>query len=300
VQIVHANPTPGIWELTLELQNPVSGAPLPQTYRGTVALDHARVVARNVPTSPQTVVSKSAGLRQTITVTNTGPAPQTYFVDARTASTVTYRLVATQAAAAHDPYTATVALPLPDENVPAWLVPTEASQLTVGASATAPTEFDLMPLDSPTALNAPNNPDIEAVRSGNSATAVHTARPIASALWAAFPNLVGPFPPGGASPGSVSMQAAVRARGFAEDFTSNTGDPLLATVRAGAPAATPITLPPGARATITVTLKPTGSVGSTVRGTLYLDTLQADTGTAGSSSFADEVAAFPYAYTIGR
>jgi hypothetical protein len=96
------------------------------------------------------------------------------------------------------------------------------------------------------------------------------------------------------------MQAAVRARGFAEDFTSDTGDPLLATVRAGSPAARPITLPPGARATITVTLKPTGSVGSTVRGTVYLDTLQADTGIAGFSSFADEVAAFPYTYTIGR
>ncbi len=300
VQIQHANPKAGVWQLTLELENPVSGARLPQTYRGTVALDQAKVVARNVPTSPRTVVSKAAGLRQTITVTNTGPAPQTYFVDARTADTVTYRLVATQAASANDPYTATIALPLPSEDVPAWLVPTEATRLTVGASATAPTEFDLMPLDSPTALNAPNNPDIEAVRSGNSATAVHTAAPIASALWAAFPSLVGPFPAGGAAPGSVSMQAVIRARGFATDVTSDTGNPLLATVRADAPASTPITLAPGGRATITVTLKPTAKVGTTVRGTLYLDTLQPDTGAAGVSSFADEVAAFPYAYTVGR
>jgi hypothetical protein len=95
-----------------------------------------------------------------------------------------------------------------------------------------------MPLDSPTAINAPNNPDIEAVVSGNSATPVHTARPIASALWAAFPSLIGPFPPDGATPGSVSMQARIQARGFATDFTSSTGDPLLATVRADAPATT--------------------------------------------------------------
>jgi hypothetical protein len=69
VQIQHANPMPGIWQLTLELLNPVSGATLPQAYRGTVALNQARVVARNVPSSPRTVVSRTAGLRQTITVT---------------------------------------------------------------------------------------------------------------------------------------------------------------------------------------------------------------------------------------
>ncbi len=96
------------------------------------------------------------------------------------------------------------------------------------------------------------------------------------------------------------MQASVHARGFAPDWTSSTGDPLLATVRADAPSATPITLPPGVRATLTVTLKPTGPIGTTVRGTLYLDTLQQDTGAAGQSSYADEVAAIPYAYTIGR
>ena len=299
VQIQHAKPMAGIWQLTLELLNPVSGATLPQAYHGMVALNQARVVARNVPSSPRTVVSRTAGLRQTITVTNTGPAPQTYFVDPRTADTVTYQLVATQAATS-DPFTASIALPLPSETVPAWIVPTDASRLTVGASATAPTNFDAMPLDSPTALNAPNNPDIEAVVSGNSATAVHTARPIASALWAAFPSLIGPFPPDGAAPGSVSMQARIQARGFATDFTSSTGDPLLATVRADAPATTPITLPPGVRATLTVTLKPTGAIGTTVRGILYVDTLQQDSGAAGLSSYADEVAAIPYAYTIGR
>ena len=98
----------------------------------------------------------------------------------------------------------------------------------------------------------------------------------------------------------MSRRARIQARGFATDFTSSTGDPLLATVRADAPATTPITLPPGGRATITVTLKPTGAVGTTVRGILYLDTLQQDSGAAGLSSYADEVAAIPYAYTIGR
>jgi hypothetical protein len=34
-------------------------------------------------------------------------------------------------------------------------------------------------------------------------------------LWAAFPSLIGPFPPDGATPGSVSMRARTQARGFA-------------------------------------------------------------------------------------
>jgi hypothetical protein len=49
-----------------------------------------------------------------------------------------------------------------------------------------------------------------------------------------------------------------------------------------------------------VTLKPTGAVGTTASGILYLNTLQQDSGAAGFSSYADEVAAIPYAYTIGR
>ncbi len=299
LQIIHANPAAGVWQLTLELANPVAGAALPQAYRGSVALDQARVSSSGVPTSVKSKVSKAKGATATIRVVNTSPAPQTFFVDARTASTVTYPLVAKQAATKTDPYTASVALPLPDENVPAWLVPTESTRVTVGASSTAPETFDLMPLDNPTAINAPSSPDIEANVSGNSATAVHTARPVASALWAAFPSLIGPFPPNGATPGSVSMQASVVTRQFDRAVTSSTGDPLLGTVYANAPAATPVTLAPGASVTLKVTIKPTAGVGSQVRGTLFVDVLQPG-GAAGLSSYADAIAALPYAYTVKK
>ncbi len=186
-----------------------------------------------------------------------------------------------------------------DSVVPAWLVPTQVSTLTVGSSSTDPIAFDLMPLDSPTAINAPNNPDTEAVTSGRSATAVHTAHEVGSSQWAAFPSPLGPVAAGGIPSGSVSMQAAIVARAFDRDITSSTGDPLLATVNATAPAAKPITLPAGGHATVTVHFAPSGRVGSTRTGTLYVDIAQ-PFGPHGFSTLTEEVAALPYHFTVRK
>lgn len=295
LQVVHAEPITGRWQLTLELLNPVAGAALPQTFTGAVSLDAVQVHTSGVPTGG-TVSSR--GTTATVTLTNTSPQPRTYFVDPRSATLVDYRLVAKQDATTTDPFAASVALPLPSEDVPAWLVPTQAQRLTVTSSATAPTEFDVMPLDNPTALNAPNNPDVEAVRSGTSATAVHTAPEVASALWAAFPSLVGPFPAGGAAPGQVSMQATVRAKAFAAGWTSSTGDPLLATVDPAAPAATPVTVAPGQQVTLTLQVRPTGAKGQVDKGTIYVDVLN-PYGAQGTSGYVDELAALPYSYRVG-
>jgi len=49
LQVVHARPVAGRYQLTVELLNPVSGAPLPQTYRGSVTLNRARVTAVGIP-----------------------------------------------------------------------------------------------------------------------------------------------------------------------------------------------------------------------------------------------------------
>ncbi len=297
LQIEHANPVPGVWQLTVELENPVAGAALPQHFSGVVALNRVRVSTKGIPNSRRTVISKKRGSIQTITIHNTGPAPRQYFVDARLLTDQDYPLVATQAADPSDPFTATIALPLNTETVPAWLVPTQTRRLTVGAAATDPITFDLMPLDNPTALNAPSSPDIES-STGTSATATHTAHPVASALWAAFPSLIGPTPADGADPGQTSMQAVATTKAFYRDVTSSTGDPLLGTVDPSAPGATPVTIPAGGEATITVHLTPSGRIGSAVQGFLYVDTLQ-PTGVEGMSSYTDESAALPFHFTIG-
>lgn len=302
LQLVHANPRPGRYQLTLELQNQSSGAALPLKFGGSFALNGADVRG-NLPTGHASV-SKQHGATATVRITNTGPTPQTYFVDGRSNSQATYHLVARDvigdAPDSSDPYSRTVALPLAsDDVVPAWLVPTQVSKLTVGASATDPIAFDLMPLDSPTTLNAPNNPDTEAVTSGRSATAVHTAAEVGSTQWAAFPSPLGPVAAGGEPAGSVTMQAAVRARAFDDDVTSSSGDPLLGTVDAQAAAAHAITIPPGGHATITVHLTPHGAVGSRHSGTLFVDVAQ-PFGPQGFSTLTEEIAALPYAYKVGK
>jgi hypothetical protein len=300
VQIIHANPAPGRWQLTIELQTPVEGAALPQTFTGVAALNQARVSSHGVPTSAGTKVSKTNGRTATIQIHNTSPQPQTYFVDPRTAKDVSYRLVAVQSAKTSDPLTTVTQLPLPsDSDEPAWLVPTQAKRLTVVAGATDPIVMDVMPLDSPTAINAPSNPDVLATSSGNSATAVLATHEIASSMWAAFPTQVGPDPADGSPAGSVTMHAVIRAKGFDPAFTSATGDPLLATVHPAAAAATPVTIPAGGTAVVKVSLMPTGSVGSVHRGQLFVDTLS-PFGVAGNSSLVDEVAGIRYAYRVGR
>jgi hypothetical protein len=300
VQIIHANPVPGRWQLTLELANPVAGAALPQTFTGTAALNQARVTSSGVPASRHTTVSKAHGATATIRIHNTSPQPQTYFVDPRSSRTVGYRLVAVQSASTSDPLTTVTQLPLQsDSNEPAWLVPTQAKRLRVGAAATDPIVMDIMPLDSPTAINAPNNPDVLATSSGNSATAVHRTHEVTPSMWAAFPTLVGPDPAGGSPTGSVTMHANVRAKRFDPAFTSSTGDPLLATVDPAAAAATPVVIPAGGSAVVTVTLMPTGHVGTVHHGHLFVDTW-APFGSGGNSSLADEIAAIHYAYRIGN
>jgi hypothetical protein len=295
LQIVHINPMPGRWQLTLELVNPAGS--VPQDYRLTTTLAAARVSSQGVPSNKNTVISKTTGSNEKITIHNDGPAPQTYFIDARANTSSTVPLVAA-VSASNDPFTASIGLPLQTESVPGWLTPTETTNITVGASATAPITFDLMPLDSPTAINAPNNPDIES-STGTSATVSHSATPVASALWSAFPTLIGPAGPDGQSGQSVSMQAVATTRNFVTDFTTSTGDPLLATVQAGAPAATPVTIPAGGSAVVTLHLAPSGAVGSKQHGVLFVDTIQA-AGTAGLSGYADEAAAIPFAYTVGK
>ena len=237
LQLVHANPRPGRYQLTLELQNQSSGAALPQRFNGSFSLNGVDVT---VATAHRRTGEQAAWRDSRRCASPTPARPRR-----RTSSTAGPRAgrrtalvagdVVGDAPDAGDPYSRTVALPLAsDDVVPAWLVPTQVSKLTVDATATDPITFDVMPLDGPTSLNAPNNPDTEAVTSGRSATAVHTAPEVGSTQWAAFPSPLGPVAAGGEPAGSVTMQATVRARAFDQDVTSSTGDPLLATVYAHA------------------------------------------------------------------
>jgi hypothetical protein len=298
LQIVHANPVSGVYRLTLELTNPISGATLPQQFTGSVILNGAHVAATGVPNSSGVQVG-AGGSTESVTIYNTSPQPQNYFIDPRSANSATYSLVAVGGKSSTDPDVAHCALPLPSDDtsvVPSWLVPTQATQLTVAASASAPIDFDVMALDTPSAINSPNDPDVEAP-TGTSSSVTHTAHEIGSSMWGAFPTLHGVTPPNGAVPGAVDFRATITAKAFFGDYTSSTGDPLLSTVDTGAAAATPITIPAGGHATVTLHLTPTGAAGSVERGSLYIDTFN-PFGSAGTAGLVDEVAAIPFLFTV--
>lgn len=237
-------------------------------------------------------------------ITNTGPTPQTYFLDGRSTAPATYRLVASDVAGdtpnTTDPYSRTVQVPLVSDNViPAWLVSTQMTSLTVGSSSGDPIAFDLSPLDNPATLNAPNNPDIQAVSSGRSATATHTAPEVGSAQWIATPSPLGTVAANGATTTSATFQAIATGRAFDRDVTSNTGDVLLGSVNTHTPAVHPITLQPGQSATLTVHFAPHDPVGSRHTGTLFVDIAQ-PYGPQGATTLTEEIAALPYSYTVGH
>jgi hypothetical protein len=300
LQIVHANPVPGVWQLTVELMNPVGGALLPQPFSGSVTLNRAHVVAGGVPNSTHTRIPRGTTDTGTITIFNTSPQPQNYFIDPRAARSATYTLVAVGGKTS-DPFVAHTVLPLQSDDVtvlPSWLVPTQVGKLTVGASATDVIDFDMMALDSPTAINSPNNPDIEAP-TGTGSSVSHSAHEVGSSMWAAFPTIHGLTPPDGTPPGSsADFQARVQAKAFYRAYSSSTGDALLSTVDPSAAAATPITIPAGGHATVLVHLKPNAARGSVQRGALYVDTLN-PFGSNGTAGLVDEVAAIPFAFTVG-
>jgi len=89
----------------------------------------------------------------------------------------------------------------------------------------------------------------------------------------------------------------VTAKAFDNSVTSSTGDLEPASIN---PATTfsPIVINPGQTATVNVTITPSGSSGEQVTGTLYGDDFLTNVPAYGQQG-ADEMAAIPYAYTIG-
>ena len=129
LQLAHAKPRPGRWQMTLEFYNQSSGAALPQPFTGSFALNGIKATA----TTPSKVHGQQqSGTSRTVKITNTSPTPQTYFLDGRSTAHTTYNLVASDVKGdkpdTADPYSRTVQVPLvSDDVIPAWLVPTQIS-----------------------------------------------------------------------------------------------------------------------------------------------------------------------------
>jgi Subtilase family len=277
LQLLQRSPHAGRWTAILVLSPPETGAQVQEPFTGVVAFDSLPVTAAGLPRSPATVLPAGQPVTVSIQIQNTGISQKDFFVDARLAQRAQTGLLGTTPL--------TVQLPLlAGQPTPSFLVPTDADQLTIVASGTAPILMHV--------AHVLNGPQVEGVSVGDLSIALRDAAQVAPGPWTAFPTEVGPFGTSPAPAVTVNAAAVVDANQFDAAVTASSGDLWLTAVD---PAATytPLTLAPGQSGAITATITPTAPSGTVVHGTLELDTFNPLT------SMGDEVVSIPYVYTVG-
>jgi subtilisin family serine protease len=279
------SPAAGRWTLIVAFIPQVSGTALQEPF--TVSTNEAAVPASapRLPDSSRVRLRPGRARTVRVRITNRGPAPEAYFIDARLAQSTQLKLVSLSGPS--------TTVPLNDtKSVPEYLIPTNTTAFTATASTTGPTpiEFDS---ESPA-----GDPDIGSTV-GSSVIGSFAANPIAQGLWDVAPDVVGAYAAAGAPTEPVTTTMTTTSQAFDPAVTSPTGDLWLGSIDPSAlTSLSPRIVGPGQTATIPVRIKPTGPAGTTVSGTLYVD----DTSNLLFQTYAepngDEIAAFPYSYTV--
>ncbi len=275
------NPAPGRWTLIITFAPRVSGTALFEPFQVSLNEFPPFVRAHGVPEGR--TLSATHPAVAFIHVVNTGTAPEAYFVDGRTNATTQYSLSAIDSPQTTVPFNVS-------RNLPVYVVPSQTSSITGTATTTGstPIQFDM---ESPA-----GDPDIGS-NQGSTVSATVTGGPVTTGEWDIAPDVVGPFGATGPAPETVNTTMTATTQAFDPAVSSITGD--LWQVSLGGPfTVTPVVVQPGQSANIPVVIAPTGTPGTTVSGTLYLDD---------DSVFifgilapnANTVAAIPYSYKIG-
>ena len=281
------NPVPGIWTLIAEFMGPVVGNEISQPFTDNIALNRVKVSASGLPNSSNTILPAGVPVTVPVTITNTGAAPELFFVDARLSTTTSLPL-----ALLDPPGSSGFPLPLPlTASPPLWIVPTQTSSVQAAATATLPIEFDYGPnAGDPDLFGPPTTADSAA---GSYTPSGGTVTP---GLWFAGPDELGPYS-GPAPSGYVNLSLTATTKPFDPAVTSPTGDFWLASGNPATPFS-PVIINPGQTSVINVTITPSGDPGAIVSGNLYVDVFLDNVPPYGTTT-GDELAAIPYSYTVG-
>ncbi|HEV2372704.1 MAG TPA: S8 family serine peptidase [Streptosporangiaceae bacterium] len=280
------NPVPGTWTLVVDFAEPVVGDEISQPFTGSIAFNHVSVSAPALPNSPSTQLAAGTPVTVPVTVTNNGDAPEDFFADPRL-NAYSIMTLAPQ-------FGTSDTVPLPATSNPFWLVPSETGSVSVTDSSDVATMFDTGPNvgDPDLASSSGNGP---MCATSNSVTFAPDNAVVTPGVWFALPAQCGPYT-SPAPAGTATMNATATAKEFDPAVTSDTGDIWPAAIN---PSTTfsPIVINPGQSDTFNVTITPSGTSGTAVSGTLYIDDFVNNVPPFGQIA-GDELAALPYSYTI--
>jgi len=278
ISLFRQNPTPGLWSLLVVQANNVNSVLTGATFTARLQYDRVRAQAANLPNNVHAVISQGSTATATIRVKNTGNQPEGFMVDARRDQQTQLPLTALFASPNNEP------LPITDSSlIPQFLVPPYSQTMVMAATSTVPITLD----------TSPNfgTPDVGAQSIGDSAVALTTASELPASVWSCAPAEQGPFATT-ATATTFSCGALAVTNTFAPDVSTSAGN-LWGDLELGTNTYNPLVLLPGQTGTITVQISPTDAAGTTVHGSLTVESFNFNT------LSSDELITFPYAYTVG-
>ena len=291
-QLHTLSPAPGRWRLAVVFAPVVSGNSLSSPFQVSVNEQAVPASGAALPNAASTTLTAGKSYTYDVTVKNTGTAPEMFFPDARLPGSAPLALGAVSGASDNLPV---------NDNIPVYLVPTNSTQFQAQATTTGSTPLLFE------SQFVGGDPDLASTIStvGTPASLSFADNPIATGEWDVLPIEYGTFGTTGPPSEAATTSASVVTSPFDSTVSSPTGD--LESDSAN-PATSlgsfaPISVDPGQTGTIPVTITPSGTSGTNVTGTLYLDdTAYFEFGSIQDALVnypqADEVAALPYQYTI--
>lgn len=269
-------PAGGLWELDLLTLGGDKSGKTSVGYSGRITFNTVDVSSSGVPNSPDTVIRTGDTVTATVTVKNTGNAPEMYYIDPRRSGQTTYLAGF-----------ATVPGGTVGQDTAQMLVPPGTSSAVLSATANQPIEFATSPvLGSPGLLST----------AGTTAV-VGVPGPVEASEWSCGPSLVGPFSKP-APPTSFTCAGLVTTDTINESIGAVGGnlwdtvtDPN-DTANSFFPLETAV-VQPGQSTTLTVRISPTvADTGQVVQGYLAVQTLNLIT------MSSDELVHLPYQYKV--